>query len=49
MLKIAIIVNDIGEINVDQKLIDKNAQIQKEDTDVVGLTTEWLSTLCKIY
>ena len=28
--KVAIIVNDIGEINVDQKLIDKNAQIQKE-------------------
>ncbi len=27
--KVAIIVNDIGEINVDQKLIDKNAQIQK--------------------
>ena len=25
--KVAIIVNDIGEINVDQKLIDKNAQI----------------------
>ena len=27
-VKFAVIVNDIGEINVDQKLIDKNAQIQ---------------------
>ena len=41
--KVAIIVNDIGEINVDQKLIDKNAQIQKEDTDVVGLTNGFVA------
>lgn len=36
--KVAIIVNDIGEINVDERLIDKNAKIEQADTDVVGLT-----------
>ena len=33
--KVAIIVNDIGEINVDQKLIDKNAQIQNGMMEVI--------------
>lgn len=46
--KVAIIVNDIGEINVDQKLIDKNAQIQKEDTDVVGLTNGCICCTLKL-
>lgn len=36
--KVAIIVNDIGKINVDERLIDKDASIQQEDNDVVGLT-----------
>lgn len=46
--KVAIIVNDIGEINVDQKLIDKNAQIQQEDTDVVGLTNGCICCTLKL-
>ena len=38
--KVAIIVNDIGEINVDQKLIDKNAQMS------CGLFAKWRTMGC---
>ena len=36
--RIAVIVNDIGEINIDAELINKNDFIQQEDKDVVALS-----------
>ncbi len=36
--KIAVIVNDIGEINIDAELINKSDYIEQEDKDVVALS-----------
>ncbi len=36
--KIAVIVNDIGEINIDAELINKTDYIEQEDKDVVALS-----------
>ena len=36
--RIAVIVNDIGEINIDAELIGKTDYIQQEDSDVVALS-----------
>jgi len=35
--KVAVIVNDIGEVNIDSSLIEKGGMVQEEDSSLVPL------------
>ena len=46
--KVAVIVNDIGEVNIDTKLIEKGGIVQEKDGDLVPLTNGCICCTLKV-
>ena len=46
--KVAVIVNDIGEVNIDSSLIQKGGMVQEEDSSLVPLTNGCICCTLKV-